>query len=61
MGGAAHTAKDIVLNGIHVPCLTWFLDSDTQDIDWDLQTKHVQFLVKSGVDGGEYSNVQERY
>ncbi|ATY61708.1 dihydrodipicolinate synthetase family [Cordyceps militaris] len=51
MGAAPNTIKTNVLTGIHVPCLTWFLDDGTQEIDWDLQRKHIQFLVESGVDG----------
>ncbi|KAI1244428.1 hypothetical protein MGN70_014300 [Eutypa lata] len=37
--------------GIHPPSLTWFKDNEAQDIDWDLQRKHLQFLVESGVQG----------
>lgn len=54
MGAAVNSVKTNVLTGIHVPSLTWFLDDSTQDIDWDLQRRHIQFLVESGVDGSEY-------
>ncbi|OHF03763.1 dihydrodipicolinate synthetase [Colletotrichum orchidophilum] len=37
--------------GIHVPSLTWFGDDASQEIDWDVQTKHLEFLVKSGLHG----------
>ncbi|KAJ9136908.1 Dihydrodipicolinate synthetase [Pleurostoma richardsiae] len=37
--------------GIHVPSLTWFRDDPTQEIDWDVQTKHLEFLVNSGLHG----------
>ncbi|TPX08061.1 uncharacterized protein E0L32_010261 [Thyridium curvatum] len=37
--------------GIHVPSLTWFKNEGTQDIDWDVQTKHIEFLVNSGLHG----------
>lgn len=53
MGAAVNSVKTNVLTGIHVPSLTWFLDDSTQEIDWDLQRKHIQFLVESGVDGSE--------
>lgn len=39
--------------GIHVPSLTWFLDNDSQEIDWDVQTAHLEFLVKSGLHGSK--------
>lgn len=41
--------------GIHPPSLTWFKDNEAQDIDWDLQRKHLQFLVESGVQGSKCS------
>ncbi|KAK2053862.1 dihydrodipicolinate synthetase [Colletotrichum caudatum] len=37
--------------GIHVPSLTWFGDDAGQEIDWHVQTKHIEFLVKSGLHG----------
>jgi len=37
--------------GIHVPSLTWFDNDKTQEIAWDVQTKHIEFLVKSGLHG----------
>ncbi|KAF4827886.1 putative 4-hydroxy-2-oxoglutarate aldolase [Colletotrichum tropicale] len=37
--------------GIHVPSLTWFADDSNQEIDWAVQTKHIEFLVKSGLHG----------
>ncbi|KAF6806157.1 4-hydroxy-2-oxoglutarate aldolase, mitochondrial 5 [Colletotrichum sojae] len=37
--------------GIHVPSLTWFADDASQEIDWAVQTKHIDFLVKSGLHG----------
>ncbi|KAL1870790.1 hypothetical protein VTK73DRAFT_2514 [Phialemonium thermophilum] len=37
--------------GIHVPSLTWFRDDATQEIDWDVQTKHLEFLANSGLHG----------
>ncbi|KAF6824254.1 4-hydroxy-2-oxoglutarate aldolase, mitochondrial 5 [Colletotrichum plurivorum] len=37
--------------GIHVPSLTWFADDASQEIDWTVQTKHIDFLVKSGLHG----------
>jgi 4-hydroxy-2-oxoglutarate aldolase len=39
--------------GVHVPSVTWFGDDARQNIDWDVQTKHFDFLIKSGVTGGE--------
>lgn len=37
--------------GVHVPCLTWFKSDSTQSIDWELQEKHLEFLVGSGIHG----------
>jgi 4-hydroxy-2-oxoglutarate aldolase len=40
--------------GIHVPTLTWFEDTPTQEIDWDLQKQHLEFLVNSGIQGSKH-------
>lgn len=37
--------------GIHVPSLTWFKDGKNQDIDWDVQEKHFEFLISNGLHG----------
>ncbi|KAJ5690274.1 hypothetical protein N7462_004666 [Penicillium macrosclerotiorum] len=37
--------------GIHVPCLTWFKADTAQSIDWELQERHLEFLVSSGLHG----------
>ena len=42
--------------GIHVPSLTWFQNDANQEIDWDQQSRHIEFLIKSGLDGGMYIN-----
>jgi 4-hydroxy-2-oxoglutarate aldolase len=39
--------------GIHVPSLTWFNDDKTQEIAWDVQTKHLEFLISSGLHGSK--------
>lgn len=39
--------------GIHVPALTWFRDDARQDIDWEVQEKHLEFLISSGLHGSE--------
>lgn len=39
--------------GIHVPSLTWFDNDKNQEIDWDVQTKHLEFLINSGLHGSE--------
>ncbi|CAG9946504.1 unnamed protein product [Clonostachys rosea f. rosea IK726] len=38
-------------HGIHVPSLTWFKATPEQEVDWDVQRKHLEFLVKSGLHG----------
>lgn len=40
--------------GIHAPSLTWFKNDANQELDWDLQKKHIEFLISSGLDGGMY-------
>ena len=37
--------------GIHVPSLTWFKNDQNQDIDWDVQEKHFEFLISNGLHG----------
>ncbi|GAB7340864.1 hypothetical protein MBLNU457_7223t2 [Dothideomycetes sp. NU457] len=37
--------------GVHVPTLTWFKDDAEQEIDWDVQKSHFDFLVRGGVHG----------
>jgi 4-hydroxy-2-oxoglutarate aldolase len=37
--------------GVHVPSLTWFRDDAEQEIDWDVQRKHFEFLVDGDVHG----------
>jgi dihydrodipicolinate synthase/N-acetylneuraminate lyase len=37
--------------GIHVPSLTFFNSSRRQEIDWQTQSKHLKFLIESGVHG----------
>lgn len=40
--------------GVHVPSLTWFKGAGDQEIDWPLQKKHLEFLVKSGLHGSMF-------
>ncbi|KAF2176573.1 aldolase [Zopfia rhizophila CBS 207.26] len=37
--------------GIHVPSLTFFTSSSRQEIDWELQDAHFEFLISSGLHG----------
>lgn len=39
--------------GIHVPSLTWFSNDYSQEIDWDLQERHLNFVITSGLHGGK--------
>ena len=39
--------------GVHVPSLTWFGNDESQEIDWNVQLKHFDFLVQGGVTGGK--------
>lgn len=40
--------------GIHVPTLTFFKNDTRQEIDWEVQEKHFEFLISSGVHGSRY-------
>ncbi|KAF1945525.1 aldolase [Clathrospora elynae] len=37
--------------GIHVPSLTWFKNDSAQEIDWNVQEKHFEFLISNGLHG----------
>ncbi|KAL7928935.1 hypothetical protein V8C35DRAFT_325560 [Trichoderma chlorosporum] len=37
--------------GIHVPSLTWFRNNESQEIDWELQERHLNFVITSGLHG----------
>lgn len=37
--------------GIHVPSLTWFKNDERQEIDWEVQEKHFEFLISNGLHG----------
>ncbi|KAK2767701.1 hypothetical protein FQN54_003859 [Arachnomyces sp. PD_36] len=37
--------------GIHVPSLTFFKKDARQEIDWELQERHLEFLISSGLHG----------
>ncbi|EWZ00507.1 hypothetical protein FOYG_00354 [Fusarium oxysporum NRRL 32931] len=50
MGSIATSSKSFP-GGIHVPSLTWFANDANQEIDWDVQKKHIEFLINSGLDG----------
>jgi 4-hydroxy-2-oxoglutarate aldolase len=50
MGSLQHVVKSFP-PGIHVPSLTWFGDDDSQEINWDLQERHLNFLITSGLHG----------
>lgn len=39
--------------GIHVPSLTFFSNNARQDIDWEVQEAHMEFLISSGLHGSE--------
>lgn len=45
-------SKKFFTAGVHVPSLTWFRDDAEQEIDWDVQRRHFEFLVDGSVHGG---------
>lgn len=40
--------------GVHVPSLTWFEGTSRQEIDWTVQKRHLEFLVKSDIHGSKF-------
>jgi 4-hydroxy-2-oxoglutarate aldolase len=52
-GSEANGSAKIFPPGIHVPSLTFFKDDVRQEIDWDVQKRHLDFLVKSGLHGSK--------
>lgn len=51
------TAAMAFPGGIHVPSLTFFNDDTRQEIDWEVQEKHFEFLISSGLHGSEYAAI----
>ncbi|CRK13948.1 hypothetical protein BN1708_011001 [Verticillium longisporum] len=49
--GSVPTTKKTPLTGVHVPCLTWFKDGADQEIDWELQREHLEFVISAGLEG----------
>lgn len=50
-GGSNSTTAYSFPPGIHVPSLTWFKNEGDQEIDWDVQEKHFEFLISNGLHG----------
>ena len=44
--------------GVHVPSLTWFQGTQDQKIDWDVQRKHLRFLIESGLHGSMFATTR---
>lgn len=51
MGSLQTSAPKPFPKGIHVPSLTWFKNDGEQELDWELQKQHLEFLIASGLDG----------
>ncbi|KAI1339153.1 dihydrodipicolinate synthetase [Xylariaceae sp. FL0016] len=51
MGSLATSSRRSFPPGIHPPSLTWFKDDAGQEIDWDVQKKHLTFLIQSSIHG----------
>jgi 4-hydroxy-2-oxoglutarate aldolase len=41
--------------GIYAACLTWFSEGFGQEINYELQSKHLTHLIESGLTGGKAS------
>ncbi|THC94320.1 hypothetical protein EYZ11_006196 [Aspergillus tanneri] len=39
------------VESVHVPSYTWFKSDNSQTLDWDLQERHLEFLIRSGLHG----------
>jgi 4-hydroxy-2-oxoglutarate aldolase len=57
MGSLSLSAPRVFPPGVHVPSLTWFADDKQQEIDWEIQTKHLEFLVGSGLHGSKLEEI----
>lgn len=53
MGSVPNSGGKVYPPGIHVPCLTWFVNDSNQEVDWELQKQHLEFLISSGLDGSK--------
>lgn len=40
--------------GVYAASLTWFSEGDDQEIDYDLQEKHLTYLIEAGLTGSEF-------
>ncbi|PTB61891.1 aldolase [Trichoderma citrinoviride] len=49
--GSSQQAARAFPPGIHVPSLTWFTNGASQEVDWELQERHLTFLIGSGLHG----------
>lgn len=50
-GASLSTSEYSFAPGIHVPSLTFFKNDANQEIDWDVQEKHFDFLISNGLHG----------
>ncbi|KAF2737835.1 aldolase [Polyplosphaeria fusca] len=46
-----HATQYSFAPGIHVPSLTFFKNDKNQEIDWEVQEKHFEFLISNGLHG----------
>ena len=60
MGSITNGERKAYPPGIHVPCLTWFANGANQEVEWDLQRKHLEFLISSGLDGSKCTTFRRR-
>jgi len=51
MSNGQSASKYSFAPGIHVPSLTFFKNNTTQEIDWEVQEKHFEFLISNGLHG----------
>lgn len=51
MSNGQSASKYSFAPGIHVPSLTFFKNNITQEIDWEVQEKHFEFLISNGLHG----------
>ena len=60
MGSITNGERKAYPPGIHVPCLTWFANGAKQEVELDLQRKHLEFLISSGLDGSKCMTLVQR-
>jgi dihydrodipicolinate synthase/N-acetylneuraminate lyase len=60
MGSQQQLTKSF-LHGIHGPAVTFFKEDERQEVDWETQSRHLEFMVKSGLHGSMFPSGQSTH